>query len=144
MSAAEDVEAINDYMHDPANGPRTKEAEAALNAWVKWYEDTRPSALGWWSSADYDHARNLRNEYNRKNAVTSAQKAQVEQVIKTGQSTEQAQGETDRRDAGGNIVEQPPGVTHSWWFWPALAAGAAVTLVTAGPKLVSLYLGKKL
>lgn len=144
MSAAEDIEAINDFFHRSENAPRTPEARAAFNAWVKWYEDTKPGAFGWWSDADFDHARNLRNAYNRANAVTAKEKENVERVITTGMSTEQMQGETDRRDASGNIVEQPPGLAHSPWFWPAVAAGGTAVLLLAGPKLVSIYLGRKL
>jgi hypothetical protein len=52
-------------------------------------------------------------------------------------------GETDRRDADGNVVEQPPGVAHEWWFLPALAAGATAVVLLVGPKVASLYLGRK-
>lgn len=142
MSNAEDIEAINEYMHRTQR--KTAAASAALNEWVKWYEATKPGPLGWWSDADYDHARNLRNAFSRANAVTEAEKAQTESVIREGVSAEQARGETDRRNAEGNIVEQPTGVAHQWWFWPAVAAGTTAAVLLVGPKLASVYLGHKL
>ncbi len=138
---ADNIEAINVYFHTtPAV---TAGARVALNEWVKWYEETKPGVFSFWSDADVDHARNLRNSFNRMNAVTTAEKAKVEEVIQTGQSLEQSAGETDRRNAEGNIEEQPPGITHAWWFWPAVAAGATAVVITAGPALVKLYAGVK-
>lgn len=142
--AAENIEAINAFFHDPSNAPKTQAATAAMNEWVRWYEANKPGAFGWWSDDDFDHARNLRNAFNRANAVTTAEKQQVEQVIRTGQSAEQSQGETDRRNASGDIVEHPPGALHSPWFWAGVAGATGIVLAVAGPKLVSLYLGKKL
>lgn len=144
MSASDDIDAINEFFHRSGNEPKTAAAKAAFNEWVKWYEDTKPGAFGWWSDADKDHATNLRNAFNRANAVTAQEKATVDRVIKTGLSTEQMQGETDRRDAEGNVVEQPPGAVHQWWFAPAIAAGITASLLLVGPRLVSIYLGKKL
>jgi hypothetical protein len=142
VSDAEDIEAINDFMHRDV--PKTAAAKAALNEWVRWYEATKPGAFSFWSDADFDHARNLRNQYNRANAVTQHEKDLAEEVIQHGMSAEQMRGETDRRDAGGNIVEQPPGVTHAPWFWPAVAAGGTAVLLLIGPKVASIYLGRKL
>ena len=144
MSAGEDIEAINQFFHRPENAPKTVNARAVFNEFVQWYEANKPGALGWWSDADKDHASNLRNNYNRANAVTAKEKAATERVITTGMSTEQMMGETDRRDADGNVVEQPPGVAHQWWFWPAIAAGVAVVVSTVAPKIASIYIGKKL
>jgi len=139
---AANVEAINDYMH--RTPPQSPGGSIALNAWVTWYEQTKPTSfLGWWSDADVDHARNLRNNFNRANAVTAAEKKQVDEVIKTGVSLEQAQGQTDRRNAAGDIVEQPPGVVHQWWFWPAIALGAGVVVATVAPAVVKMYAGVK-
>lgn len=143
MQDADDVEAINRFFHDPGNAPKTPTASAAFNEWVTWYEDNKPGIFGFWSDADVDHARNLRNAYNRANAVTSAEKQAVENQIKTGISLEQAQGQTDRRNAQGDIVEQPPGVTHQWWFWPAVGAVAAIVVVEVIPRAARMYVGAK-
>lgn len=142
MSAGEDIEAINDFFH--RDQAKTPAARAVLNEWVKWYEATKPGAFGWWSDADKDHASNLRNAYNRANAVTTRERELTERVITQGMSTEQMMGETDRRNAEGNYEEQPPGVAHQWWFWPAVAAGVTAGVLTLGPRLASIYLGKKL
>lgn len=139
MSDRADLEAINDFFHRPENAPRTSKAKLVFNDWVTWWEANRGN--WWFSQAEYDHARNLRNDYNRANAVTAEQKKQVEAVITTGVSSEQAQGETDRRNASGGFVEAPPGATRKWWFWPAVASGATAVAVVVGPKLVKLYLG---
>lgn len=144
MSASEDIEAINAFFHRSDNAPKTAAARAVFNEYVKWYEETKPGAFGWWSDADKDHAANLRNAYNRANAVTQREKDVAERVITTGMSTEQMMGETDRRNADGNVEEQPPGVAHQWWFWPAVAAASTAGALILGPKLLSIYLGKKL
>jgi hypothetical protein len=138
---ADDIEAINVYMH--STPPQTPAGSIALNDWVTWYEQTKPGVFSFWSDADVDHARNLRNAFNRANAVTTAEKAKVDEVIKTGQSLEQSAGQTDRRNAAGDIVEQPPGVVHQWWFWPAIALGAGVVAATVAPAVVKLYVGAK-
>jgi hypothetical protein len=138
---AANVEAINDFMHRET--PKTPQAAIAFNDWVQWYEATKPGFFSFWSDADVDHARNLRNAFNRANAVTAPEKKQVEEVIKTGVSLEQAKGETDRRNAEGNITEAPPGVAHQWWFWPAVAGGATAVILTAGPALAKVYVGAK-
>jgi hypothetical protein len=141
VANAENVEAMNDFMH--RERPQTPAAAIAFNDWVRWYEATKPGLFGTWSDDDVDHARNLRNVFNRANAVTTAEKAKVDEVIRTGATLEQSAGEPDRRNAVGDFVEAPPGVTHSPWFWPAVALGTGVVVATLGPSLVKLYLGAK-
>jgi len=138
---ATNVEAINDFMHRAA--PQTPAAAIAFNDWVKWYDATKPGVFGWWSDADVDHARNLRNAFNRANAVTTAEKAKVAEVIQSGGTLEQSAGEPDRRNAAGDFEEPPPGVVHSWWFWPAIALGTGVVVATVAPAVVKLYVGAK-
>ncbi len=144
MSAAEDIEAINQFFHRADSAPKTAAARALLTDWVQWYDANKPGTFGWWSDEQSDVARNKRNAYNRANAVTAQEKAATERVITSGVSTEQAQGEADRRNADGNYVIPPPGAVHQWWFAPAIAAGVTATLLLVGPKLASIYLGKKL
>lgn len=138
---SDNIDAINDFFH--RTSPVTPAAAIAFNDWVKWYEATKPGLLSYWSDADVDHARNLRNAFNRANAVTTAEKKQVDEVIKTGQTIEQSAGEPDRRNAAGDIVEQPPGLAHQWWFWPAIALGTGVVVATVAPSIVKLYIGAK-
>lgn len=142
MSAGEDIEAINRFFH--REPPKTAAAKALLNDWVQWYQANTPGVLGWWSDEQKDLASNKRNAYNRANAVTQKEKDVTERVIKTGQSTEEMMGEPDRRNADGNYEIPPPGAAHQWWFLPAIAAGGTAVLLLLGPKLASIYLGKKL
>jgi hypothetical protein len=144
MSAGKDIEAINEFFHRAGNEPKTPAARAVFNEWVRWYEATKPGAFGWWSDEDKDKASNQRNAYNRANAVTAKEKELTERVIKSGMSTEQMQGEPDRRNADGNYEIPPPGVAHQWWFWPAVAAGSTAVVLLVGPKVASIYLGTKL
>lgn len=142
MSAGEDIEAINVFFHSET--PKTQAARVVLDEFVKWYEATKPGAFGWWSDEDKDRASNLRNAYNRANAVTQKEKDLAERVIKTGMSTEQMQGEPDRRNSEGNYEIPPPGVAHKWWFAPAIAAGVTAAVLLVGPKVAKIYLGGKL
>ena len=61
-------------------------------------------------------------------AVTTADKAKVEQVIKTGQTTEQAAGDTDRRDSNGNLPTHPPDLIPLEY---KIAAGVGLVFVLA-------------
>ncbi len=89
----DDLETINQYiMYTPL---KTKAAEAARDKWVVWYD-----GLNWVErnagTATFDRARNLRNEFNLANASTSEEKTQVENVLKTGITSEEAEGGTRR------------------------------------------------
>lgn len=135
----EDLRAINDFFHRPANAPKTAAAKAVFNEWIAWWEDNGDN---WFNgTAELDHARNLRNDYNRANAVTAEAKAQVESVIRTGMTSEQAAGETDRRNAEGGFTEPPLSVVKRWWFWPSVASGATLAVVFVVPRVVKMYLG---
>jgi hypothetical protein len=140
MSAVDDnLRAINDFFHRPENAPKTAAAKKVFNQWVEWWEANKDN---WFNGqAEFDHARNLRNDYNRANATTPSEKAAVEQVIRTGVSIEQAQGETDRRNASGDLVEAPPDTTKKWWFWPGVAAGGTAVAIVVVPKAIKLWLG---
>jgi len=140
MSKVDDnLRAINDFFHRPENAPKTPAAKVVFNEWVTWWE---ANGGNWFNGqAEFDHARNLRNDYNRANAVTPGQKATVESVITRGVSSEQSAGETDRRNAQGSFVEAPPGASRKWWFWPSMAAGATALAIVAVPKALKLWLG---
>jgi hypothetical protein len=100
------MEALDAYMS--ATPAVTPQAVALKNAWRAWYDDL--SFISRRESDNWDAARNRRNDFNRANAVTPAEKKQVEATIKTGQTTEQSAGETDRRDSNGNLPTHPPDV----------------------------------
>jgi hypothetical protein len=84
----------------------TPQAVALKNAWRAWYDGL--TFISRRESDNWDEARNRRNAFNRANAVTPADKAKVEQTIKTGQTTEQSSGDIDRRDSNGNLPTHPP------------------------------------
>lgn len=93
MSQSEDMDAINRMM---AGAPlRTKAAAAVHDEWIKWWD-----GLSWWEKAldgeTYDRARNLRNQFNRANAVTASDRAAVERMQTTGLTNEEIAGGTRR------------------------------------------------
>jgi hypothetical protein len=106
MSQEQDMEALDAYMS--ATPAVTPQAVALKNAWRAWFDGL--TFISRRESDNWDEARNRRNDFNRANAVTPAEKKQVEQTIKTGQTTEQSAGETDRRDSNGNLPTHPPDV----------------------------------
>ena len=106
MSQADDMAAIDAYMTSTL--AVTSQATALKDQWRAWYDGL--NFLTILESDNYDNARNRRNAFNLANAVTAAAKAQVQDVIKTGQSTEQDEGQTDRRDSNGNLPDHPPDV----------------------------------
>lgn len=139
-SVDDDLRAINEYFHRVA--PVTPAAKKLFNEWVSWWEQNVANA--WFlTQADLDHARNLRNDFNRANAVTPEAKAKVEEVITTGITVEQQRGETDRRNTEGGFTEPPPGAARKWWFWPAVASVATAAVVVVVPKVIKTYLGMR-
>lgn len=102
----------------------TPGAQSIKNDFVRWYDD-----LSWFDKrlqSNYDLARNLRNRFDLANATTPEAKAAVQTVLTTGLSTEQLQGQPDRRDETGmlpgpKVPPKPPLVPT-----PVLIAGAAV------------------
>lgn len=93
MSYFEDVEAIDRYItSQPVN---TSAAARIKDEWIAWHDNVS-TWLGV-SREDYDHARNLRNQFFLANAITPDQKAAAENTIKTGVTTEEMAGGTDRR-----------------------------------------------
>ena len=89
----EDLEAINRYMLGAE--AKTPKAKQIKGEWPIWYSD-----LGWYAKSYdqsvYDEARSRRNAFNIANAVTPEQKADVEQVLTKGLTTEQMLGQGDR------------------------------------------------
>jgi hypothetical protein len=135
----DDLKAINEFFH--REPPKTPAAKVVFNEWVVWWESIQGN---WYNGqAEFDHARNLRNSYNRANAVTPKEKELTERVITTGMSGEQQRGEADRRSATGDYIEPPPSdsIVKRWWFWPGVASGATLAVVFVVPKVVKAYLG---
>jgi len=86
----DDLRAIKSYFDQTS--AVTVEAQSVKNAFNSWY-----NALSWYALsvgliATNDEARTRRNAFNLANAVTPEQKAQVQEVFKTGLTTEEGQG----------------------------------------------------
>lgn len=129
---SDDLDAINAFFM--STEAVTPQAVTIKDAWVTWFNQ-----LSWWERTvdgnTYDMARNRRNEFNLANAVTIAEKAQVENVIKTGMSTEQMQGVPDRRLSSGMMPEYLQLLsTPAKLVIGAVAAVAVVAAAYATPK----------
>jgi len=102
MSQSEDIAAINRYIATTAI--YTDDARDLKDDWIQWHDK-----LSWWeremSRDTYDMARNKRNLFNLANVRTVEEKQHVQQTIKTGLSTEEIAGGTDRRLSSGEYTE---------------------------------------
>jgi hypothetical protein len=124
--SGDDIKAIQRYFADtPAKTPK---AVSIKDEFIKWHD-----GLWFYSEADWDKARNYRNEYNLANATTAVEKAAVQTVLKTGQSAEQLQGRVDRRLSTGMLPGGTAGTgLHNSWNIAALTVGALGLLGGAG------------
>jgi hypothetical protein len=130
---SDNMEAIAQYMG--AEKPQTAEATKIRDEFVVWYDKL------WWyektSQANYDLARNMRNRYNIANALTAADKAQVQDVIKNGLTTEDFMGEPDRRTSSGMLPgpDRPPKdpfIPTPWLIGLGVVAGLVVVVAAHG------------
>ncbi len=91
-ASIDDLEAINAYMKRQV--PQTSTASTMQRDFLQWYAN-----LGFWdknmnTQVTYDKARSKRNAFNIENAVTPEEKQAVTNVLATGLTTEQMQGQT--------------------------------------------------
>lgn len=93
MSQGEDLDAIHDFFTSALPTAKTPEAIAMANSFLIWYD-----GLSWYdksiAGATIDEAKARRDAFNRSNAVTPAEKAQVEDVIAHGMKTSDMEGTT--------------------------------------------------
>lgn len=93
MSQGEDLDAIQAFFTSALPSAKTPEAIALGNSFLIWYD-----GLGFWdksmSSGTLDEAKARRDAFNRANAVTPVEKAQVEDVIAHGMKTSDMEGTT--------------------------------------------------
>lgn len=126
---AANLQAVNVYFHTvPA---KTREAAAQVTDWVRWWDATGNPDNYWFSVPDvvWDEARNRKHAFDQANATSAAELAQVQEVAKTGLSSEQMQGQADRRDpATGNYII-PPAPLVPPWVKPVAIGGAALAVV---------------
>ncbi len=134
---ADNLNAVNVYFHTiPA---KTREGAAQVTDWVRWWEVTGNPSVYWISVPDtvWDEARNRKHAFDLANAITPAEVAQVKEVAKTGLSSEQMQGQADRRDpATGNYTLPPVPVIPSWVLPVAVGAGVLGVALLVLPRLV--------
>lgn len=122
----ENIDAIRVYFDQTP--VMTPEAQRIKDAFVIWYDD-----LTWFGkglNSNYDLARNQRNRFNLANATTPQEKQNVQAVITTGLSTEQLQGQSDRRDEGGMLPgpvtpPAPPLIPTPYLIGGAILGGLA-------------------
>jgi hypothetical protein len=142
---ADDIDAITKYVTSTSvktDAARKKQDE--YKAWidtVSWYDKNydRPT---------YDHARNLRNEFNLANATTPTEVAIVKNIITTGFTGEQQRGEPTRISSEGKFSEKPEGGVvqmPSWAKWTIAAAVGVGVLYGLGKvtALAQIFAGKR-
>jgi len=143
---SDNIDAITEYMTAVATQVKTTAARAKQDEYKAWID-----TVGWYNKnydrPTYDHARNLRNEFNVANAVTQAEKQAVQQVLTTGLTTEEQQGEGRRVSSEGKFSEQeaPPVPMPSWAKW-AIAGAVGVGILYALGKVTTLaqiFAGKR-
>lgn len=85
----DDAEAVYVYMKNAV--PKTDAASTMKAQFLTWYQNS-----SWYNknfdTKWYDELRSRRNAFNLANAVTPAQKAQVQQVLAKGMTAEEMQG----------------------------------------------------
>jgi len=119
---AEDIDTIAKYMSGTPY--RTEAARKIQDEWKVWLD-----GVSWWDKnydrPTYDHARNLRNSFNKANATTAAEAAAAEHVIKTGMTTETMTGGASRITSGGTFSEKDGG-TVALPLWAKFGIGVAI------------------
>jgi hypothetical protein len=112
------------------------QSSAIKTGFATWY-----TGLGWYdknvgSDDVYNRARNFRDQFNLANAPSPEAKAQVQRVIKTGQTTEQVMGKRvqARTGSGGFVEEAPPEeplIPDKYKVAAAAAGGVALVAIVA-------------
>lgn len=123
----QDLQAINAYMHSQTLN--NEQATALFNDWVSWYEGLGFMDLHVSDGQTFDTARNKRDAFNLANATNDAEREQVQRVMKSGQSSEQDAGQTDRRNASGNLPKAPPIPWIPTWAKIAVGVTAGLTII---------------
>jgi hypothetical protein len=144
-SQDEDIDAISHYMAEtPAKTTAARKKQDEYKLWI--------DSVSWWDKnydrPTYDRARNLRQEFNLANATTAAEQTAVQQLIKTGLTTEEMQGDPRRLSSEGRYSEKDAGVgapeLPSWAKWTIVAAVGAGAIFALGKvtTLTEIFAGK--
>jgi len=103
---AQDMEAINKYIMEKT--PLTPEAKAVQVEWIKFWKEHQKSIL-WYSQDEFDQARNIKRNFDLANAISSAEKAVVENHYASGITSEETKGGVRRSTSEGvYIVDEEP------------------------------------
>lgn len=102
---ADDIDAINRFI---TSAPiQTEGARKLRDEWIQWV-DTRSAAQRNFDRPTFDEARNRRLAFELANALTDAERAEIQRVAAEGLTSEQMQGEADRRQTGGHFSGASP------------------------------------
>ncbi len=101
----ENIEAIARYIGQQVP-PRTPAAVTVRDQWQAWWSNLSDYAKNFDQSA-YDHARNWKLRFNEANARTPEELELVKHQATTGLTTEEIEGEADRRREDGSYVPAP-------------------------------------
>lgn len=130
------MEAINKFFMETAV-VKTPTAEKIKQEWMRWWNDNRRT-LTWYSTEEYDFARNMRNRFNDANAVTKKEKqAAVDQRAK-GITSEELRGETKRAGTTGMYVEEEEPIIPTKWKVAAIIGVGLVGVGVFGKKLLAM------
>ena len=123
------IEAVERYIGEQ-EPPRTPEAVKVRDEFLRYVS----GLSGWdrlYEQAAWDRVRNFRLRYNTANARTPAELAAVKLQATQGLSTEQLQGQADRRTSTGEYIPPPTTAERLAPFGTGVLvlAGAAVGLL---------------
>lgn len=126
--ARDNLNAVNSYLH--SQPVKTSEAGRVASDWSHWWDTTgNPANYTLEIPPEvWDEARNRRLQFDLANAVTTHEKNIVIDVAKTGMSSEQAQGQEDRRDPTTGTYYVPPPPKMPPWAKPVFIGAAALGL----------------
>lgn len=140
----DNLNTVNSYIH--AQHINTPEASAIASDWSHWWDSTgNPGNYTLKIPPEvWDEARNRKLKFDLANAVTPHEHQAIIDVAKTGMSSEQAQGQQDRRDpTTGTYYVPPPPPTPMFptWVKPVALGAAALGLgLSVVPMLRKLIL----
>lgn len=139
---AADMEAINKYFMETAV-VKTEAAEKIKQEWMRWWADHRRS-ITWYSTEEFDFARNLRNKFNLANTTNTKEKKEEQARQARALTSEETRGETRRAGTSGMYLEEEkPLIPTSWKVGAAVGVGL-VTLGVFGKQILKMTPAGKL
>ena len=120
--STDDIDSIASYFgRTPAVTPAAVKLKDKFTIWFKdlgWYDRNMDT------DNTFNEARNRRNEFNEKNAVTAKERENVKRVIHTGFTAEEAQGRPKAMLSTGRYVTDL--VPTKWLVGAGIVAVAGV------------------